>query len=296
MNFLYSDEWIDPKVLQTLHVFYIYFWSSLYIGFMIYERRPPSPGLEKLINCYWLIDSEGDSSIEQQKIVPDGYPEIILHYRDVYRIKLGESWETQGRHLLAGQIKKHFYLENTGHSGMLGIKLQPTALAHLFGLSMDELTDSVIKLPNQIDALFTDFALRGNQVPESLFSELDQLFGTLGSYDDKPVDLAVRAIIEEKGNITIQSLCELANCSERQLERQFKTYVGLSPKFYTRIIRLGHIFELMQQDDQSWSDLVYSSGFYDQSHFIKNFKEFTGEDPSAYGFEVENMANFHLRK
>mgnify|MGYP001801732866 CR=1 FL=1 len=91
------------------------------------------------------------------------------------------------------------------------------------------------------------------------------------------------------------SLCDQVASSQRKLERQFKSHVGLSPKFYARIIRLGHIFELMQQGDQSWSDLVYHSGFYDQSHFIKNFKEFTGEDPSSYGFEAENMANFHLR-
>ena len=45
---------------------------------MIYERRPPAPHLQSLINCYWLIDSEGDAQIEKQKIVPDGYNEIIL--------------------------------------------------------------------------------------------------------------------------------------------------------------------------------------------------------------------------
>lgn len=263
---------------------------------MIYERCVPAPGLEKLINCYWLIDSEGDREIHRQKIVPDGYPELILHYGDPYRINLGEGWQLQDKFLLAGQIKKHFYLENTGVSGMLGIKLQPTALHHLFGLEMHAYTDRVIPLPEDLSQRFEQLPLTEKPEHIALFDALNALFLAFQPLESGSVEMAIERIINQKGNVDIATLCEVAQCSERQLERLFKSHVGLSPKFYSRIIRLGHIFELMQQGDQSWSDLVYHSGFYDQSHFIKNFKEFTGEDPSAYGFEEENMANFHLRK
>lgn len=266
---------------------------------MIYERRSPSTGLEKLINCYWLIDSEGDVEVDRQKIVPDGYPEIIIHYADPYRIDLGNGWQKQGNQLLAGQIKKHFYLENTSKSGMVGIKLQPTALTQLFGQDMSLLTDQVVPLSDEMSTEFRSLTVTNAPSTPSIFDQLDQLFIRLAgskAIEEKAVDKAVQLIIDRKGNVEMTELCDAVACSQRQLERQFKVYVGLSPKFYSRIIRLGHIFELMQQGDQTWSDLVYHSGFYDQSHFIKNFKEFTGEDPSAYGFEEENMANFHLRK
>lgn len=269
---------------------------SPYLKTMIYERCAPAPGLEKLINCYWLIDGEGDRETHRQKIVPDGYPELIFHYGDSYRINLGEGWQLQDKYLLAGQIKKHFFLENTGASGMLGIKLQPIALYHLFDLDMHAYTDHVIPLPERISKYFKRLRLTEKPTPLSLFDALNEVFLGFEPLKPRPVDLAVEQIIKQKGNVDMSVLCETAQCSERQLERLFKSHVGLSPKFYSRIIRLGHIFELMQQGDQSWSDLVYHSGFYDQSHFIKNFKEFTGEDPSAYGFEEENMANFHLRK
>ena len=267
---------------------------------MIYERRSPAQGLEKLVNCYWLIDSEENKDIDRQKIVPDGYPEVILHFGDHYKINLGDGWELQKKGLVAGQIKRHFYLENTGKSHMLGIKFQPTALAHLFDINMSEITDNVIGLSGSLNEMIGPILQMNRNTPvDELFGELDHLFTQVIErvpIEEKAVDKAVWEIIRQKGNIDIQELCESVNSSERQLERQFKTYVGLSPKFYSRIIRLGHIFELMQQGDQSWSDLVYHSGFYDQSHFIKNFKEFTGEDPSTYGFEEKNMANFHLRK
>ena len=52
----------------------------------------------------------------------------------------------------------------------------------------------------------------------------------------------------------------------------------------------------MQNKDFDWSDVSFLAGYYDQSHFIKNFKEFTGENPSDYGFNDINMANFFLKK
>lgn len=266
---------------------------------MRYDKAEPSEALKSIINCYWLIDSEGNRSIHRQKIVPDGYPEIIIHYGDPYRINLEGTWQRQERQLLAGQIRKHFFLENTGASGILGIKLQPTATRYFCDIDMQTITGRVVSMPRAISQLLSSLRLNEGVKASEIFNELDQRLSEyinqlkIGSIE---ADKAIALIIARKGNIDIAELLELTGTGQRKLERQFQRHVGLSPKFYSRIVRLGHIFELMQQGDKTWSDLVYDSGFYDQSHFIKNFKEFTGEDPSAYGFEEKNMANFHLRK
>ena len=96
--------------------------------------------------------------------------------------------------------------------------------------------------------------------------------------------------------VTVAVMATAAGVSERQLERLFKKYIGLSPKYYARIIRFNYIFKLIHLKNTSWAEVVYQSGFYDQSHFIRNFKAFTGEDPSSYYFEEKNMANFFLNK
>jgi AraC-like DNA-binding protein len=108
-------------------------------------------------------------------------------------------------------------------------------------------------------------------------------------------ELATRLIINKKGAININDVLQIANISERSLERYFKNYIGLSPKFYSRVIRFSNIFNLVQKNSFNWLDVAYIAGFYDQAHFIKNFKEFTGEEPSKYGFEDINMANFFLK-
>lgn len=79
---------------------------------MIFKRITPPADLEKIIDCYWIVEND-DPAPHRQKIIPDGFCEIIFHYRDPYRICLTDTWEQQYMHLLAGQISRHFYLENT---------------------------------------------------------------------------------------------------------------------------------------------------------------------------------------
>ncbi|MBO3697426.1 helix-turn-helix domain-containing protein [Roseivirga sp. E12] len=266
---------------------------------MIYEHIAPSLSLSRFIKSYWLIDSEGDATQHRQKIIPDGYPELIFHYGDPYRINIDGEWYTQESELTAGQIRKHFFLENTGKSGMIGIKLMPTSLTQLFGIDMSLFKDNV-KPISTLDIDLTQHlpkaSLEGKDLFINSFEDIVKNQLSNVSKEQSAVEVAVLETLNTKGGISISKLCQEIGISERHLERQFSKYVGLSPKFYARIVRFAHIFELMQNQDNSWSDLVYASGFYDQSHFIKNFKEFTGEDPSAYGFNEKNMANFHLNQ
>lgn len=75
---------------------------------MHYTQILPDPKLESMIECYWIAESD-DPKIRRLKIVPDGFPEIIFHYADPYRIKLGKEWATQSKSLLAGQTSNHFF-------------------------------------------------------------------------------------------------------------------------------------------------------------------------------------------
>lgn len=267
---------------------------------MIYRKLSPSKEISHLIECYWWIDSEGDSSISEEKIIPDGFPEIIWHYGEPYEIKISGHWELQPKTLLAGQLANHFYLRNTGISGMVGIKWKPQALFDLYQLNMSELVDAVIELPKSLYQLFSPLAKFGQEkMKEERLSVLDKHLCQMLSSEkakENPVTQALERIQSAKGKVDIEELASQISLSTRSLERHFKQSVGLSPKFYSRIIRLNHVFQMVQSGNRDWADIVYQSGFYDQPHFIKNFKEFIGEDPTSYGFDSYNMANFHLRK
>jgi AraC-like DNA-binding protein len=268
---------------------------------LIYKQKEPNSKLEHIIKSFWLIDSENDKTTRVEKIIPDGYPELIFHYKLPYKANISGSWFSQEKFLVAGQIKNHFYLENTGEIGMFGIKLQPWILRSYFDVDMSLITDKVIPLNHinisQIEEIkniaLTDFSF------ESKVEKIEELFTNI--IKSKTCELskgqnATELIINFKGEISIQDVLDKVEISERSLERYFKKHIGLSPKFYSRIIRFSNIFKLVQTKDFNWSDITYLAGYYDQSHFIKNFKEFTGEEPSKYGFTEENIANFFLKK
>jgi len=267
---------------------------------MIYKQIEPIPSLASLIDCYWIIESD-DTAVRVEKIIPDGYPEIILHYGDPYRIKIGLHWEDQAHALLAGQITDHFYLESTGASGMVGIKLKPSAVTRLYGVSMDTLTNTVVYIKDFIPEYdynrLNEIRLMGNH--DTMIEALNELFlDTVveSSEQSEIIEKALELIIISKGMISIGEIQSILDVGERKLERLFQRYVGLSAKLYARIIRFSTIFQLKRDGRDTWADLVYEAGFYDQSHFIKNFKEFTGEDPSSYLFENQTMANFFLNR
>jgi AraC-like DNA-binding protein len=100
----------------------------------------------------------------------------------------------------------------------------------------------------------------------------------------KPDMLIIKAlelIYQSKGLIRINELSKQLNISQSPLEKRFRKIVGTSPKKFAAIVRFRNI---IQKGDASPSlaALGYDAGFFDQSHFIKEFKRFTGDTPEAY--------------
>jgi len=267
---------------------------------MFFKRFSPDKELKNIIECYWIIEDDNVTP-QQQKIIPDGFNEVIFHYRSPYRINLGGNWETQSSCLLAGQIRKHFFLENTGASGIVGIKVKPTALTHLFGLSMHQFTDRVVdvsSVPALSRLLIQKQLLAAADHDERVILLNDHLKKLLSekNYTQDAVDHAIELIFTNHGMLPVSAIAQSAGVGERQLENLFKKYVGLSPKFFMRIIRFNYIFKLVRENNQSWGGLAYEASYFDQSHFIRNFRAFTGENPSDYAFDEKNMANFFLQR
>lgn len=263
---------------------------------MIFEHHPPPPALKGLVKEFWIYENE-DAQPTIQKVIPDGYSEIIIHYGAPYRMKMDSNWETQSTILFSSQISNYFYLENTEKSGMIGIKLHPVAFYELFQVDIDPLSNQIIPLekiiPDQVGEL-KEIQDSSQNVEDKVQIAQQWMLSQLENRKPSKVREVVDQILEKKGLVDIDSLGDQVQLSTRQLERNFKKVVGLTPKFYSRIVRFNYIFEVMKEQNDSWIRTALQSGYFDQSHFIKNFKEFTGEEPSQYGFDEKNLANFFL--
>jgi AraC-like DNA-binding protein len=269
---------------------------------MVFKRAEPANQLKSFVKEYWLVEND-DTTPSKQKIIPDGFCEIIFHYGEPYRINLHGEWETQSNMLFAGQISNHFYLENTGSSGIIGIKLQPAAFYFLFGLEMPQFTNKVVELGSVLPGNFinaavglTDKKITPDQRIQTAESWLLAILQKQSIKNIFKVQQALDIIFEQNGMRDIETIAQKINYTRRHLEREFKKVVGLTPKLFSRIIRFNYIFQILKEGDASWISIALDSGHFDQAHFIKNFKEFTGEEPSQYGFDESNLANFFLKK
>ena len=107
------------------------------------------------------------------------------------------------------------------------------------------------------------------------------------------IDNAANLIIEKNGMVDVGEIMENVFMSRRNFERKFFKKVGLSPKYYARLRRMGYILNMIAGKKKAdWGALFSECEFYDQSHFIKDFLEFTGRTPQQYLDENRELANW----
>jgi AraC-like DNA-binding protein len=108
------------------------------------------------------------------------------------------------------------------------------------------------------------------------------LIGRMTQGEPDKLALAALALIHQsKGNIRIKDLVQRLHTSQSPLEKRFRAAVGASPKKFASIVRLKNLLQEYPKTG-SLTELAYEAGFYDQAHFIKEFKAFTGDTPENY--------------
>ena len=106
---------------------------------------------------------------------------------------------------------------------------------------------------------------------------------------DSIVKSTVQVLLATKGNTSISNILKDDLSKRRQLERKFSKQIGISPKQLGKVIRLQSALKmLLSEEGDNLTTIAYKSEYYDQSHFIKDFKEFTGISPKEF-LGHENM-------
>ncbi len=265
---------------------------------MKYLEYQPQERLSRFVKYHWTLDSsENDVPHSRERIFPDGCLELIFNYADVFT-KFDEKGVSQRQpiNIIHGQIRKFIELEGTGKVGMLSVRFWPAGLHVFVDFDVDSITDSSIKVSDAWPdgqlledkmAMCSTNEQRIALVEEFLLSKLD-----LSKYDQTVVD-CVNAITDSGGSVSIEQLSERFHVSARHLERRFLKAVGLSQKVFSRIVRFNRAMNLIEQKDfRTFSNVAYYGGFYDQAHFIRDFKDITGLNPKQYFQENLEMAKY----
>lgn len=255
---------------------------------MFYQIIKPSLPLQVYIKSYYIWEhSESDNFFEIHS-APNGYTGMVINYSDPYAVGgTAGKWESTPRSFVAGQFTTKYKIGIQGTVGNIGVVFLPGAMNRFLKIPALEFTDQRIDL-NLV--LGSKFKFLEDQIMECDSNEkrigiLDNFFmNSLQGAGNKPdiVDVALSRILHYKGILSVHDLSKNCWLSTRHFRRRFTARVGLSPKLFSRIKRFNYISYLTINDFENWQDLVYTGGFYDQAHFIRDFCHFTGKKPTDY--------------
>ena len=253
---------------------------------MRYQEYNPPKKLARWVKLFWVFESRSsDSAIEQ--IVADGFPELIIHYGVPFaRIQTGQIVK-QPAAVICGQLTRPLQLRSSLDAGMVGIRFQPGGMAACLSTSMQSLTDAQIpanELCNDIDPLIEEVgeSLNDGQRVAACIRFLIHSIRT--DAEDFGVGQAVERILLSRGSISVETLADLTGKSRRSLELAFQKVIGTSPKMFCRIARFRNLYDSVSENalPADWVKVALDSGFFDQSHLIRDFRRFCGESPTSF--------------
>ena len=251
---------------------------SLSTTSMCYQEIPPHPTLRPYVYCYWTISSTNNLDTPfWYRIVPDGCVDLFINC---------EVWE--GAYMVA-TMRSPFVVPLTHQVQYFGVRFMPGQISTFFPVPICELVDRLVALQDL-------FGTQMSQVEEKLFlagstaqrvAFIQSLLLKQVEEREKSIDprvlAAIAQIYRSKGQTLIEKqLAEDELISPRHLRRLFQYYLAISPKLFSRVIRFQNLLRsMLTTPKQDWTTLALNYGYYDQAHFIHEFRALYGEVPTG---------------
>lgn len=244
-----------------------------------YQEFLPHESLQPFIYCYWqLKTSQTLDAPFNYRVVADGCIDIFF--------ELNNPQEN----FVMGFCKKftEFPLENSFN--YVGVRFLPTMFPQLFRINAAELSNRFedLRLVAPETAGFIAHHFKPEHQTTEIASIFDQYFLTLIAkhrFDSDPrLYGAITRILQQHGMVDVEKDLD-TGISPRQLRRIFEYYVGDTPKTFSKVVRFQNILRAKPSAQSlRQNKLFFDAGYYDQAHFIKEFRNFYGVTPSkAFG-------------
>ena len=265
------------------------------------QKFTPPSALQRYIRFYYTVSFEPGA----KDIQLDNHPQGTMDIMFVFRGEANFGTSTTEKHPLTqvfiiGQQTSNFSFQFDPKVQALGVTFTAEGFAKIFRMPMKELTATgvdALALLDKKDQLWIEqlAELPGDRARIQL---LNQIFTQKIHANDLPfdgVDEAIQWIRNVGGQGSMLDLAHHFNMSLRTLQRKFVQKVGVSPKTYARVIRFNYMMRLLRQSSNiNWQDVLYEAGYFDQMHFIKEFKKFTGHTPTQFVTINPKLSEFFL--
>lgn len=273
---------------------------------MILKRIIPRPELQHLIDTMWVFENDFGVPVEDSRVIaPNGKAKFIYSYlnglstvdngvqtdyneQDIFFIGI---WDKPVRLVSKSQV-----------TGTIVIELTPNGLHRFTRWSALEIVNKIYS--------FTDiYGNSGKNILEQLTNtpKVDDKIAVLQDFlvdivnmtdrNNGLIDFSVSLIKQTSGLTSIKEMEAKTGYSKRYLDLLFKNHLGISPKTFSGIVRFQSFYNLWANTDNTnfYSDNLYEV-YYDQAHFIKEFKKYTGHSPKQYAGLKNDFGKIFYKK
>jgi AraC-like DNA-binding protein len=268
---------------------------------MILKTHTPRFPLDRFVDHFIYYEGYNpEHSID--RFLPDGNTEIIIDFDDgpQYIYDNETLKEIQAcHHVWASGVRTEYISIPSGkQAAMFVISFKKGMAYPFFPLPMNEMSDRVV----DADLLWgSDFAFLRERLLE--INEIHLKFQAVeifllkhfqGRFVLNPaVEYALAEIIHRPDQINLARMNQNLGYSQKHFISMFKRQVGIAPKAYLKIIRFQKaISEIEERKEVNWTDISQDCGFYDQAHFINDFKFFSGFTPEEYVGRKNGVLNY----
>lgn len=238
-------------------------------------------------NYNWLIQNfesyRFNDIVIADKFLPRPYVSLIFHFKDCPTVQKGVSIALDS-FFVGPIISRAFTLQFQGNLDTFTITCKASVFSRLFQLDLSPVAKQSIDLPKSI---FLPLWKQLSQL-ESISDRINVFYSFIDivqttSYLPDAVDKLYDQILEKSIHYSVKRMIQDSSASKSTLFRKFLKRTGVSPKTMARIVRFNYLWTRINNEQAiDYQDLVFEGNFFDQSHFINDFKAIIGETPHYF--------------
>lgn len=260
-----------------------------------FARFKPSAALAPYVECYWMLHFPSGLEVGTQLMPADGRVELFFSFGAGSRRVAadgGNRCDVPSRSYVLGGRSQGYHMDHSGAPSYVAVRFRPGGLSAFVRDPLVEMTDLHVDLDCLWDQhTARDLAEQLQSAPAPL-AQYRLLEDALRSWLKPPAYLAallasVRYIEGSASQVSMLALAEAANLSQKHFERLFARYVGFRPSLFARITRFQQtmyaaLAQRRRYNKLRLGQLASFAGYYDQAHFTKDFKVFSGSTPNSF--------------
>jgi len=232
-----------------------------------------------------------------ERVIPTENIQLMFHYKNPFIVHhSNNSTIKQPRSIISGLSNSFSDVSTNGETGVIFISFYPTGACHFLNFPLSEIENQSVDM---FDVLGTEI----RKIEEILYftksikekisvveNFLIEKYSPIPSHDNMLIQKGIEIIKNYKGQINASSLSNNLSITPKTLERKFSKYIGKTTKQIIKLIRFQEVLhDFSKNKDLILTQRAYNNGYFDQSHFIHDFKTYSGYTPKEFAAKYPNF-------